>query len=229
MDTTTKPLTPRRLEFARQYVATLNGALSARRAGYAAKSSDSEASRLLGIVEVQREIARIRADVAASLDITPEFVAQELAALAFSNMGDYFTINAAGLPVLDLAGVEPGKLSAIASVKHDATGTTIKLHDKHAALVTLARTLGMVQDGSTNVLIQTHDAAKLAVLTTEELRKSLDSGVFEADSTAESPDFPALETGHGLPENRTGAEPRHEAERLPSLSGEIVESDPPQR
>ena len=206
MDTTTKPLTPRRLEFARQYVATRNGALSARRAGYEAKSSDSEAARLLGIVEVQAEIERIRADVAGSLDITPEFVAQELAALAFSNLGDYFTIDASGLPVLDLAGVEPGKLRALASVKHDATGTSIKLHDKHAALVTLARTLGMVQDGATNVLIQTHDTAKLAVLTTEELRKSLDSGVFEADSGAESPESPEELTGPGLPEGRTGAE-----------------------
>ena len=179
-------LTPRRLEFARQYVATHNGALSARRAGYAVKSADSEAARLLGIDAVKAEIARIRASLAHLVDVTPERVAQELAALAFADMGDYITIDGAGLPVLDLSGVNPAQLRAIASVKTDANGTSIKLHDKHAALVTLARTLGMVQDGSTNVLIQTHDTAKLAVLTTEELRKSLDSGVFEAETVAES-------------------------------------------
>ena len=46
---------------------------------------------------------------------------------------------------------------------------------------------------------------ELSVLTTEQLRAALDTGVFEADS-------PALESGQSLPENRTGAEPRHEAE-----------------
>ena len=179
-------LTPRRLEFARQYVATLNGSLSARRAGYAVKSAGSEANRLLKDADVIAEVGRIRASLAQLVDVSPERVAQALAALAFADMGDYVTIDGAGLPVLDLSGVNPAQLRAIASVKTDANGTSIKLHDKHAALVTLARTLGMVQDGSTNVLIQTHDTAKLAVLTTEELRKSLDSGVFEAETVAES-------------------------------------------
>ena len=44
---------------------------------------------------------------------------------------------------------------------------------------------------------------ELGVLTTEQLRAALDTGVFEADS-------PALESGQSLPEERTGAEPRHE-------------------
>ena len=179
-------LTPRRLEFARQYVATLNGSLSARRAGYAVKSAGAEAHRLLKDADVIAEVGRIRASLAQLVDVTPERVAQELAALAFADMGDYITIDSAGLPVLDLSGVNPAMLRAIASVKTDASGTSIKLHDKHAALVTLARTLGMVQDGSTNVLIQTHDAEKLAVLTTDELRKSLDSGVFEAETSTKS-------------------------------------------
>ena len=174
-------LTPRRLEFARQYVATLNGSLSARRAGYAVKSAGAEANRLLKDADVVAEVARIRASLAELVDVTPERVAQELAALAFADMGDFIRIDAAGQPGLDLSGVNPATLKAIASVKTDGNGeTSIKLHDKHAALVTLARTLGMVQDGSTNVLIQTHDTAKLAVLTTEELRKSLDSGAFDA-------------------------------------------------
>jgi len=53
------------------------------------------------------------------------------------------------------------------------------------------------------VLIQTHVVEKLKVLSIEELRKSLDSGVFDADPAGDS-------AGSGLLEGGTGAEARHE-------------------
>jgi phage terminase small subunit len=191
-------LPPRRAAFVREYLVDLNASRAARDVGYAPKSASVEASRLLANPEVQTEITRQRAILAEQSNVTPEKIVAELAVTAFSDMGDFIKV-VNGIPLLDLAGIDPSKLRAIASVKHDANGTTIKLHDKHAALVTLARTLGMVQDGSTNVLIQTHDTVKMKALTTEELRKSLDSGVFDVESPEES-------TGSGLLEERTGSE-----------------------
>ena len=203
----TKALPPRRAAFVKEYLVDLNASRSARDAGYAAKSASVEGSRLVANAEVQAEITRQRAILMEQSNVTPEKIVAELASLAFADMGDFIGVDERGLPHLDLTGINPAKLKTIASVTNNDAGTTIKLHNKHAALVTLARTLGMVQDGSTNVTIQTHDTVKMKALTTEELRLALDSDVFDADSAGDS-----LEAGSsGLLEESTGAEPRHEA------------------
>jgi hypothetical protein len=74
------------------------------------------------------------------------------------------------------------------------TKLRFKLHDKHAALVSLAKILGMFQESSVNLTIESHDSTKLAVLSTEDLRRVLDSGVFDnqADTDAEDAERPCL-------------------------------------
>jgi len=186
----TTALPPKRAAFAREYLRDLNGARAARDVGYAPKSASVEASRLLDNVDVQAEITRLRAVLAEQTDVTPEKIVAELAAIAFADLGDYIHIHTDGTASVDLSTMSPGASRAIASVdvvesRSGGNRTRIKLHDKHAALVTLARTLGMVQDGSVNVLVQTHDTEKMKALTLDDLRKSLDSGVFDKGEAVE--------------------------------------------
>jgi len=67
----------------------LNASRAARDVGYATKSASVEASRLLGNADVQAEITRQRAILAAQEDVTPEKIVAELAAIAFADLGDY--------------------------------------------------------------------------------------------------------------------------------------------
>jgi hypothetical protein len=163
---------------------------------------------LLANADVQAEMTRLRAVLAEQENVTPEKITHELAAIGFADMGDYIRFGRDGLPVLDLGDVDPAKLRAVASIKTDAKGNvSFKLHDKHAALVTLAKTLGMLQEGGVNLTIEAHDSAKLAVLSIEDIRKVLDSGAFDAVQETKQAEIREIPASSGLPEARTGAEP----------------------
>ncbi len=199
----TKPLPPRRQAFVREYLRDLNASRAARDAGYAPRSASVEASRLLANPEVQTEITRQRAILAEQSNVTPEKIVAELAVIAFSDLGDYIRIHPDGTASIELGNMPPGATRAIASLNTDTSRTAadkqvtklrFKLHDKHAALVSLAKILGMFQESSVNLTIESHDSTKLAVLSTEDLRRVLDSGVFdnEADTDAEDAERPCL-------------------------------------
>ena len=130
----------------------LNASRAARDVGYAAKSASVEGSRLLANAEVQAEITRQRAILAERSNVTPEKIVAELAVIAFSDMGDYIRIHQYGTPSIELGNMPPRTTRAVASLNTDTTRTEvgkqtakirIRLHDKHAALVSLAKILGM--------------------------------------------------------------------------------------
>ena len=175
----------------------LNASRAARDVGYATKSASVEASRLLGNADVQAEITRQRAILAAQEDVTPEKIVAELAAIAFADLGDYIRIHPDGTASVDLGNMPPDATRAIASLNTDTSSTSagkrvtklrFKLHDKHAALVTLAKTLGMLQEGSVNLTVNAYDSAKMAVLSTDDLRRALDEGVFDNQATTDAED-----------------------------------------
>lgn len=83
-------LTQKRLNFARFYVIDPNGTQAAIKAGFSAHRADSEAARLLGIVGVQEEIARLRKAREDRLDASADFVVRELMRLAKFNIRDAF-------------------------------------------------------------------------------------------------------------------------------------------
>jgi phage terminase small subunit len=193
----TKPLPPRRAAFVSEYLVDLNASRAARDVGYAAKSASAEGSRLIANPEVQAEITRQRAILAEQSNVTPEKIVAELAVIAFSDLGDYIRIHPDGTASIELGNMPPGATRAIASLNTDTSRTAadkqvtklrFKLHDKHAALVSLAKILGMFQESSVNLTIESHDSTKLAVLSTEDLRRVLDSGVF--DNQADTDDLP---------------------------------------
>ena len=176
----TKALPPRRVAFVREYLVDLNASRAARDVGYAAKSASVEGSRLLANAEVQAEITRQRAILMEQSNVTPEKIVAELAVIAFSDLGDYIRIHQDGTPSIELGNMPPGATRAIASLNTDATRTAtgrqtakirIKLHDKQAALVSLAKIFGVMTGDGVNVNVSLGETSELEQFTVEELRQ----------------------------------------------------------
>jgi phage terminase small subunit len=208
-------LTPRRWEFVRQYVALNNGSAAARKAGYSERSASSEASRLLKNDEVQAAIEWYRASEADRIGVTPERVLEELAAVAFSDLGEYIRI-VDGVPVVDMSELPAGATRALASISNTDKGTTFKLHDKLAALTTLARSFGLLagEAPAVNVNVGAAESVELSTLTAEEIRAGL--ATMRASRTGEVVEIPA-EVGQVSP---TATTHTASVSEHPSVAGE---------
>ena len=167
-------LTPRRWEFVRQYVALGNGSAAARKAGYSERSASSEASRLLKNDEIITALEYYRASEADRLGVTPARVLEELASIAFADLGDYVRI-VNGSPIFDMSELPAGATRAIASIDETSSGVRFKLHDKQAALVTLARSFGLLGNDSpaVSVVVGAAESIELATLSADELRAGI--------------------------------------------------------
>lgn len=171
MTQSNKPkLTDKQRRFVEEYLLDCNGAAAARRAGYSEKTANRIATTLLSKVVIQEEIARAMTKLANKLEIKAETVLEELARLAFSDIGE----------VLDFTGEEPrlrpvkdiplSARRAIASVKtkrfregrgeaaKEVEVTEFRLWDKNSALEKLAKCLKLFaseEDGRLAKLIDT--------------------------------------------------------------------------
>jgi len=205
-------LTPRRWEFVRQYVALGNGSAAARKAGYSERSASSEASRLLKNDEVITALEWYRASEADRLGVTPARVLGELAAIAFADLGDYVRI-VNGVPVVDLGELPAGATRAIASIDETSSGVRFKLHDKQAALVTLARSFGLLGNDSpaVAVVVGAAESVELATLSADQLRSGILAlgGGGSADSggvlAVDSVDSVAISQGSPTARKKPGA------------------------
>ena len=154
----------------------LNTSRAARAVGYAPKSASVEGSRLLANAEVQAEITRQRAILMEEFSVTPERIVAELAEIAFSDLGDYIRIHPDGTASVELGNMPPGASRAIASVDVNESRSVgvrsrIKLHDKHAALVYLAKMFGVMTGDGVNVNVSLGETSELEQFTVEELRQ----------------------------------------------------------
>ena len=98
-------------------------------------------------------------------------VLRELALLGFSNMQDYMRAGPDGDPYLDFSDLTREQAAALAEVTvedftdgrgkdaRDVRRVKFKLADKHAALVSMARHLGMFNDKSTVDVRMTYEEA----------------------------------------------------------------------
>lgn len=151
-------LTEKQRRFVAEYLVDLNATQAAIRAGYSAKSAEVNGPRLLGNAGVAAAVAAGQAKALDKLEVTRERVLNELARVAFSDVGG----------VLDLTGEEPrlkpaneideDARRAISSVKvkryfeghgKDAKQvevTEFRLWSKDAALEKLGRHLGLLRD-----------------------------------------------------------------------------------
>lgn len=163
-------LTPKRAKFCVEYLIDLNGTQAAIRAGYAESGARTEAARLLADADIVEELNRLRADIAAKTGITPERILQEYQRIGFhdirkavkwksnllTEVTDPDTGEAAGVYQNSVALVDSDDLDddtamAISEIKMDSRGgLSIKMHDKKAALDSMAKHLGMF-DGKKGV------------------------------------------------------------------------------
>ena len=144
-------MTAKQLAFCHEYVIDRNATKAAQRAGYSEKSAYNQGSRLMNNDEVR---ARVRELIAAQFkrnDVTADRIYDELAAIAFSDMERYGTVNEDGS--ITLFGWEdmPRDVGAFRCVselvekrgKDGITQTRIKMHDKILALRELAKLKGL--------------------------------------------------------------------------------------
>ena len=146
-------LNPKQKRFVEEYLIDLNGRQAAIRAGYSPKTADVQASRLLRNAKVQKAIEAAMYARSKRTEVSADRVVEELARIAFANMRDYWprpgeTIDLHRLDQDRTAAVE--EFTVVEAV--DTAGvlrrrTRLKLHDKIAALTSLARHLGMFTDG----------------------------------------------------------------------------------
>jgi phage terminase small subunit len=186
-----RPLTPRERRFVAEYLIDRAAGAAYRRAGYRPKNDHTAntcAYRLLGRPDVQAAVARGEAERAERTAVTADRVLQELALVAFSDVGQ----------VLDFSGAEPrlrpaneipeAARRAVSSVKvrrerqgrgpaaPEVEVTEFKLWDKLAALAKLAAHLGLAKEPGTadtnvSVKVNTGPRLDLSKLTDEQLEQ----------------------------------------------------------
>ncbi|HAM41630.1 MAG TPA: terminase small subunit [Candidatus Omnitrophica bacterium] len=149
-------LKPQQERFCQEYLIDLNATAAYKRAGYEPKNDNvaaAAASRLLGTVKIQARVAELQHARSQRVHITQDQVLQELAVLAFSDVGDY--------EINDLGNVECSEgakvwvTRALSSVKRtvrrdedrvEYVTTEFRLWDKPAALRMLGQHLGMFKE-----------------------------------------------------------------------------------
>lgn len=157
-------VTPKERLFAHEYGVDLNATQAAIRAGYAPRSADVTAARLLGKASVRQLVESIERKRLAKADITAERVLNEVAAIAFASPRDVAKWGPWGITLVDSEQLTAEAAAAIESVQIDQkwdilapgneeTATVFaenkqkfKMHSKTTALQMLMRHLGIAGD-----------------------------------------------------------------------------------
>lgn len=156
-------MNPKQERFIDEYLIDLNGKQAAIRAGYAPRSAEVQASRLLSDDKVASEIEKRRAKLAEKAEVTQERIIAEYARMAF-----YDPASIAGQIMegpADIPNLPEEVRRAIIGWGWDRNGNfTLKLADKNAALTNLGRHLGMFTDkvehsGEMKINVLPEDAA----------------------------------------------------------------------
>lgn len=138
-----------------------NATRAAIAAGYSTRGAGQRGSELLKDPRVKAEIERIRKKMPEQYGVNQENIVQELAAIAFSNIGDMLrsrpildavqknqpqVLQRTEFELEDLTALTRQKLSAISEVIFTTDGNVrIKMYDKIAALDKLSRILGLYE------------------------------------------------------------------------------------
>jgi len=163
-------LSPKHEAFVQAYVSRGMNGTKAYRAVYPSIKSDDVAgaatARLLGNVRVQARIAEIMRAGAERAEVTVEQVVRELKLIGFSDIrkvvgwrnelvtrtekgedGEPVKVLMPRVTIVDADKISGEAAAAIAEVSQNANGSLrIKMHDKHAALVSIGKHLGMFTD-----------------------------------------------------------------------------------
>jgi phage terminase small subunit len=163
-------LSPKHEAFVQAYVSRGMNGTKAYRAVYPSIKSDdvagAAAARLLGNVRVQARIAEIMRAGAERAEVTVEQVVRELKLIGFSDIrkvvswrnelvtrtekgkdGEPVMVLMPRVTIVDADKISDEAAAAVAEVSQTVNGALrVKMHDKHAALVSLGRHLGLFTD-----------------------------------------------------------------------------------
>jgi phage terminase small subunit len=150
-------LSERQKRFVAEYLIDLNATKAYTRAGYTAKAADVAGPRLLGNVRVSKAVAAALERRAKKYEISADRVLEELAAIAFADIGEVVRVDDEGrVSIRPLDKLEPRTRRAIAEVSQvvsesiaadsgvvERVRQSVKHHSKVAALKMLMDHLGM--------------------------------------------------------------------------------------
>ena len=139
-------MTPRQRRFVAEYRVDFNGKQAAIRAGYQPKIAAQQAWKLLNRrPNIAQAIADAMKAQEARTRISADKALQEIARIAFSDVRRLFETKDGEVKVKDLASLSDADSAAIARIVVTKDRIDIRLHDKRAALLDLARHLGLAQ------------------------------------------------------------------------------------
>lgn len=153
-------LTAKEQRFVEEYCVDLNATQAAIRAGYSKRSASEIGSENLRKPRIAAAVADFKRQLAERADVTRDYIIGEMRKLAGVNLLDYFHIDASGQPHIDLSEVTRAQAAALAELQvddyvdgrgedaRDVKKVRIKTVDKRAALMDLAKLLGLVTEKS---------------------------------------------------------------------------------
>jgi phage terminase small subunit len=148
-------LEDRRWRFCQELLIDDNAAQAAIRAGYSEKTAKQQACRLLTNADVRRAVADLRAARAQRLETTADRVLQELAMVAFADIGQVMDFTGADVKLRPANAIQEQARRALASMKvkryveghgddaRDVEVIEFKFWDKVTALLKLGQHLGL--------------------------------------------------------------------------------------
>lgn len=142
-------LTPKRLRFVAEYLASFDATRAARAAGYSENSVMSLGCQLLKDPKVAAEIAKRTKRVAEKFEVSSERIMRELSRVAFGDPRRVLSWGPRGVtlrPSDELTDDEAAAVSSVAQTKGRSSSLKVSLHDKVRALEILAKCNGMMLD-----------------------------------------------------------------------------------
>lgn len=137
----------REIRFVQRFCQHYNGTRAVQEAGYDTDYPGHLAYQLRIKPRIQQAIEACEKEVLAKLDVTPERILAEYARIGFSDIGDFTAWGPNGVAIIDSGELPEGASRVVSEVSETITnnGRSVKfrLHDKKAALDSLAKAHGM--------------------------------------------------------------------------------------
>jgi len=146
-----RELSPKAKRFAREYIIDLSGKEAAIRAGYSRSGAAVRAHKLLKDPRVAILVQKYTDERNERLEITADKVVQEIAKLAFTDIGDYLNEDGDMKPLEELTPAQRKGIQEISDVSYGSgdsktTRRKFKLADKRSNLELLGRHMRMFVD-----------------------------------------------------------------------------------
>lgn len=171
-------LTPKKRQFALEYLVDLNAAAAARRAGYSPKTSDRTGYDLLCDPEVAELIRVAQEERVRRTQITADMVVREIARIAFLDPRGFYRPDGSLKPTADWTDEQAAAVCSIESAEEQqgsgddratAIVRKIKFWPKVDSLKLLAQHLGIIDRTKAGVSVNVHVDVKTEDMTDDQI------------------------------------------------------------